>query len=728
MEIGSNIYNGLADTSFLLPITAVGGNVIIRDGFADYNGFSNITSIGGDLEINLYDAFEDSNTFEGLSGITNVPGNLKINHFGVTSFEGLSNIATVGGNIDIYVPHVTSFNLPLTSVGGYVSINSFEMNDISGLTNLTTIPGELKLLNLLIPDFSPLNNLTSVGGIYLENLKNIHNLDGFSNLTQINGQLYINNCIELSSLQALSDVTSLNGNLTITGNTWLQTLSGLDGLTSLNYHNLNLSNNYLLTDISAISNIEEHSIRQLTIKNNQALAICNYPSICSYSKYRVPDISGNLPECANINCYNTIKGTVRSITIGADCATGVVAKGVKIKCTSSDGHTYITYASGGTYELDVPAGNYTITAVTDLTNYTLQPNQFTDSFTTIGNTVVHDFCLSSAPNENKYKLTMLPLSKPGPGSEVSYSFSFKNIGTNATGSQKKTIVIEFDPQRLFYSGISNDPSTLVINNELGRLEWKCGDILMPFQSNDIVFSFDVLPLPNNMDGDIITVSASVEGLNASVSQKLNTSNEMYFKHNVLEGNQVLIDDADEYLTYMLYVRALPASRLVDVLDEKLDMNTFELLASSSGRIYLTDNRIDFINKPEVLIYRIKPKTTINVDDVIISDPEMLCDCYIPVHLYPVETEFVTVLGNEEVIVDSKKLYVYPNPASTIINFESSETIINVVMYNSLGQEVSQISANGITQADVSNLATGMYICHVKDINGNIETRKIIINK
>lgn len=728
LEIGSSIYNGLADTSFLLPITAVGGNVTIRDGFANYNGFSNITSIGGDLEINLYDAFEDSNTFEGLSGITNVPGNLKIKHFGVTSFEGLSNIATVGGNIDIYVPYVTSFNLPLTSVGGYVSINSFEMNDISGLANLTTIPGELKLLNLLILDFSPLNNLTSVGGIYLENLKNIHNLDGFSNLTQINGQLYINNCIELSSLQALSNVTSLNGNLTITGNTWLQALLGLQNITTINNNDLKISNNYLLTDISGIQNLNPDFIKRLYIENNQNLAICAYANLCAFKKYNTVNITGNAEGCSLINCYNTIKGVVKSFTAGSSCASGIVAKDIKVKCTDSSGNTYITFTKyNGTYEILVPVGNYITTAYTDLTNYTFETPQFSDDFGDTGNTVMHDFCMSAPVNEDKFKLSIIPLTKPGPGTDARYVIKFKNVGTNGTGpTNYKPVVIHFNPQKLHVLG-----SGIEVDNQEGTYTWKTGSSLMPFQESTLELRFTVLDAPQNNENDLVIIEASGAGTNATFSQSLKTSNDIYRSNNVLEGNQVLIGDADNYLHYLLNLNLVddlsPYSHLINQFDEKLDSNTFEVLYSEGG--YTADiinNRLDVKTGTERLVYRIKPKPGIQAGDIISNFTTV--DGVKFANTNTVETEFVTVLGNDTVSLKESKLYVYPNPTSSILNFESSEIITEVVIYSSIGHQVLHINNSSITQADVSMLSEGVYICRVVDANGKTSTRKIIVNK
>lgn len=59
--------------------------------------------------------------------------------------------------------------------------------------------------------------------------------------------------------------------------------------------------------------------------------------------------------------------------------------------------------------------------------------------------------------------------------------------------------------------------------------------------------------------------------------------------------------------------------------------------------------------------------------------------------------------------------VYPNPASDILNIQTTESITNVTAYNIAGQKVLQVSTQTI---NVSSLKTGVYILKVETTKGS----------
>ena len=67
--------------------------------------------------------------------------------------------------------------------------------------------------------------------------------------------------------------------------------------------------------------------------------------------------------------------------------------------------------------------------------------------------------------------------------------------------------------------------------------------------------------------------------------------------------------------------------------------------------------------------------------------------------------------------------VYPNPASGSITVSSEAAISSVQLFNSLGQQV--LSADGAS-ADVSGLATGVYVLKATDANGNEGVQRVIV--
>ena len=53
---------------------------------------------------------------------------------------------------------------------------------------------------------------------------------------------------------------------------------------------------------------------------------------------------------------------------------------------------------------------------------------------------------------------------------------------------------------------------------------------------------------------------------------------------------------------------------------------------------------------------------------------------------------------------------YPNPSTDIINVTSKATVENISIYNLLGQELLNVSVNGLSaQIDISGLSAGMYV-------------------
>ena len=67
--------------------------------------------------------------------------------------------------------------------------------------------------------------------------------------------------------------------------------------------------------------------------------------------------------------------------------------------------------------------------------------------------------------------------------------------------------------------------------------------------------------------------------------------------------------------------------------------------------------------------------------------------------------------------------LYPNPVNDVLNIEIENNIQSIEIYNIQGQKV--LSSNQ-KQINVSDLATGMYMVRIQDIDNNIATKKIVI--
>ena len=96
----------------------------------------------------------------------------------------------------------------------------------------------------------------------------------------------------------------------------------------------------------------------------------------------------------------------------------------------------------------------------------------------------------------------------------------------------------------------------------------------------------------------------------------------------------------------------------------------------------------------------------------------------------VTNNWITVTTNVGIDdVDALQVNIYPNPTSRILNIQSVEGISNIVIYNTIGQQVMmQNGNNDHMQLDLGNLASGNYTLCITGANGEQTTRKINIVK
>jgi hypothetical protein len=224
----------------------LGGTVTISGlDITNLNGFDQVTSIGGALQIGQYHYFSGEGNplltdLTGLENLTYIGGDLWINmNNSMTSLAGLDNLAAINGGLLI----------GLTYVGG----------DNRGLPVLANI--------------TALSKLTSIGGrLYIEQTA-LTNLSGLESLNSIGDGLYLNDNHNLSSITSLENMQSIGGAIWI----WSSDLNSLSGL----------------------ENIDPGSITSLSMEYNYSLSDCEVQSICDYlaSPDAYVNIDGNAPGC-----------------------------------------------------------------------------------------------------------------------------------------------------------------------------------------------------------------------------------------------------------------------------------------------------------------------------------------------------------------------------------------------------------------------------------------------
>ena len=81
------------------------------------------------------------------------------------------------------------------------------------------------------------------------------------------------------------------------------------------------------------------------------------------------------------------------------------------------------------------------------------------------------------------------------------------------------------------------------------------------------------------------------------------------------------------------------------------------------------------------------------------------------------------LTSENFNTNNLEVSLYPNPVCDILNIEIENDIQSIEIYNIQGQRVLSSNQN---QINVSDLASGMYLVRIQDIDNNIATKKIAI--
>src|SRR5690554_955883 len=148
-----------------------------------------------------------------------------------------------------------------TEMDYQLTISGDDITDLTPLSIISYVPKLRIANNPLLIQLDGLNNLQSSvpnsTGLYLSNNPSLNNLSVFTGLTFLN-ELFISNCSSLTNLEGLNFVT---------------------GFEVLDFGGLGISNNALLTDISALINISSFdnssSYFSMGISNNPVLSSLN---------------------------------------------------------------------------------------------------------------------------------------------------------------------------------------------------------------------------------------------------------------------------------------------------------------------------------------------------------------------------------------------------------------------------------------------------------------------
>lgn len=404
---------------------------------------------------------------------------------------------------------------------------------------------------------------------------------------------------------------------------------------------------------------------------------------------------------------------------------------------ANDGNdNLITFSQNGFYHLGTHGTDITVSIVNMPEYFMADPVSAEVIFNT-SNTEVVDFCVTATQTIEDLNITLIPLRAVRPGFEATYQLVIENRGTQIVPSVGISLMFD-DSAQTFHNS-----TPLPVSQSSNQLVFESED-LRPFSRQIIDLTMETFAPPLVNGGDILLFTANVtpnendytpEDNMFVYEQSVVNSFDPNDKQ-VLQGDEIYLDEADEYLDYLIRFQNTGTAsainvRILDTLHPKLDWTTLRPLnASHDYRIEIRDgNHVEFIfddielpheagNEPEshgFIAYKIKPKSDVQIGDIITGNASIFFDFNAPIITNTVYTEIVDrVMGTENNSAQSEIVIIYPNPATDKLNLRSGSGIHlqKGTIYNLQGQKIKEFNINN-GSIDIENLTTGMYLLKIE---------------
>jgi uncharacterized repeat protein (TIGR01451 family) len=308
--------------------------------------------------------------------------------------------------------------------------------------------------------------------------------------------------------------------------------------------------------------------------------------------------------------------------------------------------------ANGLFINNVGVGNYRTAVNLNKPYYTIVPSSITSNFSTVFNVDSISFALQPIVGINDLQVNLLSTSIARPGFNATYTMVYKNSGTL---TQSGEVLLKPDSRLTL---ISSSPSYTNIIGD--TLRWTFSN-LQPPSPNEIQLVFHIAAPPSANIGDILTSIAIINPVNGDVTPLDDTAvlkqrlRGAVDPNDKIESNGGIIGSdyitQGKYLNYTIRFQNTGTDTAFsvivrDTLDNKLNWSTFEMVtASHPYTVSITNqNKIEWtfsnINLPDsnineplshgYLSYRVKPKSTAVVGDVINNLASIYFDYNLPV--------------------------------------------------------------------------------------------------
>ena len=440
---------------------------------------------------------------------------------------------------------------------------------------------------------------------------------------------------------------------------------------------------------------------------------------------------------------HTINGNIKLNESADNCATSTRNLGnilVKHQIVGDTNSYYSATNSFGNYSQQfINSGNLQSQVVS--TDGSATPTSYTNLFNPgyqIENN--QNFCFT-ATNSDDVEVYSIPLLDARPGFKARYRIFYSNKGSN-TKNGSLTYNFEGTKMSLFVANPTATSSTST------SLTWSFTNLL-PFEIRyiDVTFSIAIPPTVNSGDSLVFTatVNAGTDiNLTNNTATLAQTVVNSYDPNDVtcLQGNFITAAQATNYLYYVIRFQNTGTASAVNInvtneMDNFLDWNSIVPLAASNSYELSVNNSniLNFkfanINLPSSItdepgshgwvLYKIKPKSSFGVGNVIQNTAKIYFDYNAPIITNTYPTQISTVLATNE--KRNQEISIYPNPAKDKIFIKNVKNITGIKIYDSTGKVVRSNKTNS-DLVNVSNLPKGIYFMEIVSKNKFFKTKFI----
>ncbi|HEU4789286.1 MAG TPA: T9SS type A sorting domain-containing protein [Flavobacterium sp.] len=446
----------------------------------------------------------------------------------------------------------------------------------------------------------------------------------------------------------------------------------------------------------------------------------------------------------------TIQGKVLIDTDSNGCTISDVKASNLMVISDNGNNSFATFTDqNGAYHIATTEGNFTTSITSQLPDYfASNPTSHAFSFSGTNNTYLADFCITPIGEINDLNVSLYPsLNDVRPGFGTYYRIVYRNIGTTTSSG---TVKFEYNNNKLSFLTATENVSSQTANT----LTFDFAN-LKPFETKTIDLNFTVFATPiTNINDEVIS---SVTVIPTSGDDQTEKDNSFTLNQTVigsydpnyitcLEGKQVLIEDSDEFLHYIIRFQNTGNASAINVnveniLDNKLDWTSMQLESlSHSGKVEIKDGKqikfiFDKINLPDnttdepnshgFIAYKIKPLNNVVAGDIIKNTADIYFDFNPRIVTNTASTRFTGTLSVVE--SDVNQYNIYPSPTTGLLNIQANTMIEKVSVIDVNGRLVKEFQFNTpvlSTQLDLTHLAKGIYFLKIKSNQGNTN-RKII---